>query len=334
MNLAVKCYYYSIPLCITIKRKIKNRILRYSVFVLAMPILLWNWLIGVIEEGSSGRKCVSKIRTNDEHRTFEHELAIVAIAKNEGRYIEQWLAYHKALGVSKVYLYDNESNDMLEDIVRPYAERGFVEYTKIHGQGMQLVAYNDAIRRLKEKVRYLAVIDCDEYLMPATRKLNLVDTVKKIFAENPYAGGIGVNWCVYGSAGKTKMEDGFLAERFTYRATQFAWNNHLIKCIVNPRLIDDYISPHFPIYLRGAWTVSAEGERLYAWYNTNVSFDRIRCNHYFCKSVEEFHMKQARGLADRPGVHYDMSKFNKYDRNDEEDNSMLDYLVEIKANLL
>lgn len=334
MNIAIKCYYYSIPMCINIKREIQNKYLRYMVFVLVLPILLWKWIVGYIAEVTYGRKRVMRIKKNDARRNFEHELAIVSIAKNEGKYIEQWLAYHKSLGVSKVYLYDNESDDHLDEIVKPYVECGFVEYTKFPGQGMQLVAYNDVISHCADNVRYLAIIDCDEYLMPAKKESNIVSVIKKIFDDNPQAGGIGVNWCVYGSAGKKVEEEGFLAERFTMRAEQFAWNNHLIKCIVNPRLVSDYISPHFPIYMRGAWTVSPQGERLYAWYNMNVSFEKIRCNHYFCKSVEEFQRKQARGLADRPGVYYDMTKFNKYNKNDEEDLSMLSYISDIKANLL
>lgn len=334
MNTAVKCYYFSIPMCISINRGIKNKILRYIIFALVSPILLWNWAFGALEERTIGMSRVKNIIVNDKERHFEQELAIVAIAKNEGRYIKQWLAYHKAVGISKIYLYDNDSEDELENIVKPYIDIGFVEYIKISGQGMQLVAYNDAIKRLSEKVRYLAVIDCDEYLMPADEHSNLASVVKQIFDENPNAGGIGVNWCVYGSSGKIKREEGLLAERFTQRARQFAWNNHLIKCIVNPRLVVNFISPHFPIYIRGAWTVSPDGKRLYAWYNPNVSFNKLRCNHYFCKSVEEFHMKQARGLADRPNVHYDMTKFNKYDRNDEVDYSMLKYVSDIKSNLM
>lgn len=334
MNIAVQCYYYSIPMCINIKRGIHNKYLKYCVFAIAFPILLWNWLTGSIIERTWGRKTVERIKREDESREFDHELAIVAIAKNEGKYIEQWLAYHKSLGISKVYLYDNESDDNLKEIVKPYIDSGFVDYKMIPGQGMQLVTYNDAIKHHAHEVRYFAVIDCDEYLMPAKKDCDFISLVKEIFYKNTQAGGIGVNWCVYGSAGKQIEEDGFLAERFTMRAEQFAWNNHLIKCIVNPRLITDYISPHFPIYMRGAWTVSPVGERLYAWYNTKVSFNKLRCNHYFCKSVEEFQRKQARGLADRPGVHYDMTKFDKYNRNDEEDLSMMSYINDIKANLL
>ncbi|MBR0260666.1 MAG: glycosyltransferase family 2 protein [Selenomonadaceae bacterium] len=42
---------------------------------------------------------------------FLYDLAIVAILKNEGRYLKEWLDYHLSAGVDHFYLYDNDSTD-------------------------------------------------------------------------------------------------------------------------------------------------------------------------------------------------------------------------------
>ncbi len=45
-------------------------------------------------------------------------LAICAIFKNEGPYILEWVAYHRAVGFDHFVLYDNASTDGGSDVVR------------------------------------------------------------------------------------------------------------------------------------------------------------------------------------------------------------------------
>ena len=113
------------------------------------------------------------------------------------------------------------------------------------------------------------------------------------------------------------------------RGEDFAWQNFHVKTIVNPRLVKDYISPHFPLYVTGAWSVDSKGHRQRLWYNHDVDFGMIRCNHYFCKSREEFAAKQSRGMADRQEK-YDFHKFEEYDLNEKRDDNMLRYVEGIK----
>ena len=51
---------------------------------------------------------------------FKHDLAIVVIIKNEGKDIAEWIDYHIIAGVSKFYIYDNESTDNTKEILQPY----------------------------------------------------------------------------------------------------------------------------------------------------------------------------------------------------------------------
>ena len=60
---------------------------------------------------------------------FMNEIGIVSSIKNESPYVDEWIKYHMAAGVTKFYLYDNESDDDLKDILNPYIEKNIVEYT-------------------------------------------------------------------------------------------------------------------------------------------------------------------------------------------------------------
>ena len=43
--------------------------------------------------------------------------------RNERRYLVEWVLHHYLLGVEHFYLYDNESEDKPEEVLRPYHGR-------------------------------------------------------------------------------------------------------------------------------------------------------------------------------------------------------------------
>lgn len=330
-RIAFLCYERNIKLCLSINKNSHSKASKLIKFCLCSPYMLIRWLCAYIYENSIGKGTVVRINKEDANKTFESDLAVVAIAKNEAPYIREWIAYHLSVGVSKVYLYDNDSEDDLRGAVSDYIENGEVIYTAFPGKNKQMEAYNHAIQNYKDKVRYMVFIDCDEFMV-APQTENLVVTVKSIMDKVPNAGGVGVNWSLYGSSGYEKKQSGLLTETYLKRGKDYAWQNFHVKTICNPRLVDDYISPHFPVYKCGAWSVDSKGNRQRLWFNHDVDFTLIRCNHYFCKSREEFFLKRNRGMADRQ-EHYDFSKFDEYDLNDVYDDIMLKYTKQIKSRI-
>ena len=103
---------------------------------------------------------------------FPYDLAVVAILKNEAPYLKEWLDYHLLAGVDHFYLYDNDSPDNQAEVAEPYIEAGLVDYFYLPGQKMQLPAYNDALKKFKFQSRYMAFIDCDEFVYPKIDKVN------------------------------------------------------------------------------------------------------------------------------------------------------------------
>ena len=97
---------------------------------------------------------------------FLHDLAVVAILKCEAPYLKEWLDYHLLAGVDHFYLYDNDSPDNQREVAAPYVKAGLVDYISLPGKAMQLVAYNDAVKRFKFHCRYMAFIDLDEFIFP------------------------------------------------------------------------------------------------------------------------------------------------------------------------
>lgn len=147
------------------------------------------------------------------------------------------------------------------------------------------------------------------------------------------AAGVGVNWCIYGSSHLEKTPKGLISENFIFRGTASDWGNYHIKTICNPRLVKNYISPHYPVYRLGAYSVSeSDCKRLWGWFCHDVKWENMRINHYYSKSKEQYIQKVSRGLGDREGE-YDMTQFDDYDLNSVEDLSMLIYSEKIKTAL-
>lgn len=322
------CYERNIRLCQVLNKSVKNRIGKWLLFFCCFPYMLFRWLFVSFCERTVGKRNVARQNLRERAQDFEDELAVVAIAKNEAFYIREWIAYYKAVGVTKIYLYDNESEDQLLDTVRDFMEEGTVVYNYFPGKSRQLEAYNDAVKKYGGTARYMAFVDCDEFLVP-TADRPLPEVVSELLLQVPNAGGLGVNWALYGSSGFEKRQTGLITATYLQRGEDFAWQNFHVKTIVNPRLVKDYISPHFPLYVTGAWSVDSKGHRQRLWYNHDVDFGMIRCNHYFCKSREEFAAKQSRGMADRQEK-YDFHKFEEYDLNEKRDDNMLRYVEGIK----
>lgn len=103
---------------------------------------------------------------------FLYDLAVVAILKNEGPYLKEWLDYHLLAGVDHFYLYDNDSPDNQAEVAKPYVEAGLVDYIPFPGLAMQIPAYKDAVKRFKFQSRYMAFIDGDEFVYPKLTKVN------------------------------------------------------------------------------------------------------------------------------------------------------------------
>lgn len=317
------CYYYSIEIILNVRANSDSKkkfLLKLSPW---LPVIFLRWIAFGIYEKTVGKIVARRFMRNDAKRCFRYELGIVAIAKDEGKYIKEWVAYHKSVGVDKIYLYDNGSSDNTESEIAEYIKSGFVKFISFPGKKMQIVAYNNAVKEYGDECRYMAFIDLDEFIVP-TKDEPITDTIHRILKRNPYAGGIGINWALFGSSGYEKSRPTPVTQTFFRRADETAWPNFHVKTICNPRTVKNYISPHFPVYKLGFINIAPNGRRQYVWGNRYVDYSEIRCHHYFCKSKEEWVVKRTRGMADRDQS-YDMDKFNEYDINDVFDDIMVRY---------
>ena len=106
-----------------------------------------------------------KLKHELKHNTQSPEvhLAVCAIAKNEGPYFTEWIEWHRRQGVERFYIYDNESTDGTQALLKPYIEQGIVVYQPWPGYRRQLAAYDHCLAHHRYEARWIAFIDLDEY---------------------------------------------------------------------------------------------------------------------------------------------------------------------------
>ena len=266
------------------------------------------------------------------HSQYIYKLAIVAIVKDEGDYIEEWLSFHKVVGFDCIFLYDNDSSDGTKELIQPYIDSGFVVYNSMHGERQQYPAYNHAIKTYGHLCKYMAFIDVDEFLLPKNPSINMKEIVEQAFERDKNTGAIGINWYIYGSSGHQKKTPGLVIERFLYRASTDCVTNRHIKSIVKPSCVRLFDHPHFARLYRGYYTTGLHGELIGSWYHPIVEEDELRINHYIIKSKEENDIRSARKRADN-GFYKPADQFERYDKNEVKDTTALNYLSIVKETM-
>ena len=255
-----------------------------------------------------------KRRLKRDHTQPKYYLAVCAIAKNEGPYFKEWIEWHRAKGVEKFYIYDNESTDGTREVLAPYIESGLVDYTYFPGYKKQLAAYDDCLEKHRFVARWIAFIDLDEFIVPIKDK-----TIQDFLNRFENFSAVEINWLIYGSNGQKVKSSGTMMDRFKCHSLPNHLLNRHVKSIVNPRRIFTMIGCHEAARISG-YTVDSHGELIKKNFREREpQQDVIRINHYAVRSYEEFVEKQARGRAAGRTKMLKLEYFHRFDLNDVED---------------
>ena len=255
--------------------------------------------IKVFLKQRGNRKTIDR---SDHKKTDYYSVAV--ILKNEARYIKEFVLFHQVAGADRIYIYDNDSTDNLLDVLQPYIDSGLVIYRKWSGTGdVQTAAYRDAIRRTKNRTKWLAIVDADEFLF--SPKGDMKEQLKQ-YETYP---GVAVNWVVFGPNGHIKRPDGLVMDNYFTTPANFdiPINCH-IKSIVQPKQVFCMHHTHYAWYRHGNYAVNEQlqtvdnrnsfsigGGRAFTEHNHREIF---RINHYKTRSMEDLEEKCRRGYID------------------------------------
>lgn len=244
-----------------------------------------------------------------ENMDKKYQLAICSIFKNEGRYIQEWIEYHKMIGVDHFYLYDNDSTDDIT-VLQKYIDEGIVTLNHISGKAQQMPAYNHFLQNYKNEVSWAAILDLDEFIVPMEQPtlplqmISILDRAKKKIEiidgfDVSMVAGIQLCWVYYGTSFHIDPPDGLVLENYLNRI-KFEDNDNWCKCIYYVDHIDSIINPHFTVPKEGKIFIDENGDYVpicARFFSTKANYCRV--NHYTTRSYNEHKYKLTeRGFAD------------------------------------
>lgn len=203
--------------------------------------------------------------------------------KNEGRYLKEWIEYHRLLGVEHFYLYNNDSADNYREVLSPYLEEGLVDlidwnsdsaphhnpFGSPYWVGFQHSAFNDSLARAKECAKWMAIIDVDEFLFPSA---GLIDGVADFhFLLNHADSDVGTFslwWRNFGTSGIWELPmESLITESILHRAKNESIYNLHHKCIHRIEAV--------------SYTLVHEAHLKEGYKSIEIDAERLRVNHYY-----------------------------------------------------
>jgi len=216
---------------------------------------------------------------------YRYELAVCAVFQNEARFLKEWIEFHMLVGVEHFYLYDDSSIDNCEEVLRPYIERGLVDYIRWDKSKEQIRFQfqsrpsNHCLNEVRGMVKWLMFIDIDEFVFPVQ-----CNDLREFLKEYEEFGAVCVNWVMFGTSGVKKIpENKLLIECLTSRSSLGYSRNKTVKTIVRPERVDQMGVHRANRMVPGCFEVTANKERFIGKKTPLCEIDKIRINHYWVR---------------------------------------------------
>ena len=231
--------------------------------------------------------------------------ALCSVGNEDPRYIDEWREHHSRLGVESFAWAVHRVIDNLDFGTR-YGERAVrvpVNYRGGHAEEVRCIkVWHELIKSCCD-TRWLMLFDNDEF---AVSELPL----PSLLSEYEHADALAINWLMFGTSGhRTKQFPQTSAYTWRTRADHgdggyTNGGNWHVKSIVNPQAVVNV--PGDPHYL-GVRTVNEHHNPVTGPFS-RFSGQRIRINHYWTRSYEDWKEKQQYSVANRS-----MAKFYEFE---------------------
>ncbi|MCB2132495.1 MAG: glycosyltransferase family 2 protein, partial [Rhodobacteraceae bacterium] len=259
------------------------------------------------------RPPVSESRSTALPATAAGRTCIITTMKNEGPFILEWLAYHRAIGVDDFLVYTNDCTDGTDRLLDILQARGLVQhrdnpFRSMPGLRPQHAALQAAESEpLFQSCGWAICMDVDEFI-----DIKIGDgTLPALYAAMGEANMISLTWRLFGNADVDRYADRFVTEQFTLCAPELVRKPHQawgFKTLFRHIEIYNKLGVHRPKGLKpDLWDqvrwLNGSGRPMpremfrNGWRSSleTYGYDWVQLNHYAVRSAESFMVKRDRG---------------------------------------
>ena len=280
------------------------------------------------------------------HTDQDPRILIVSCMKNEGPFILEWVAWHRAMGVSDFLIYTNDCDDGTDAIWTRLAALGLAEHRQntIMRRGVQKSAlYHARSEPVVAAADWHLVLDVDEFVNVTCGN----GSFPALISACPEATTFAMTWRVFGDGGNISFRDGFVTEQFARAAPRMmarppqAWG---IKTLYRNDALYGRMGVHTPldpvadrrdeiVVVNGSGRVLDDSIKDGAWRSdrSTVGYDLVQINHYAVRSIESFLVKRDRGRVNHMDHDQGLAYWTMMSHNHEPDDSIMARLGPARA---
>lgn len=275
--------------------------------------------------------------------------AIVTTMKNEGPFILEWIAYHRAIGVDDFLVYTNDCTDGTDTMLDLLQEKGLVQHRANPWKpGGELKPQHAALQAAEaepvmQNCGWGICMDVDEFI-----NIKIGDgTLAALYAAMGEANMISLTWRLIGNSDVAPYEDRFLLEQFTDCAPEIVRKPHQawgFKTLFRNIEIYKKLGVHRPKGLKpDLWDqvkwLNGSGKPLpremfrNGWRSTleTYGYDWVQLNHYAVRSAESFLVKRDRGRVNHVDRDQGLNYWFRMSHNADRDTSIQRMIPALRA---
>ncbi|CAL5004340.1 unnamed protein product [Urochloa decumbens] len=177
-------------------------------------------------------------RYNRHRRQKVHSMCVCTMLRNQARFLREWIIYHTRIGVERWFIYDNNSDDDIEQVLnsmdpsRYNVTRHLWPWMKSQEAGFAHCAL-----RARESCEWVGFIDVDEFLhFPGNQTL---PDILRNYSDRPQIGELRTACHSFGPSGRTKIPKKGVTTGYTCRLAAPERHKSIVRPdTLNPSLIN------------------------------------------------------------------------------------------------
>jgi hypothetical protein len=263
----------------------------------------------------------------------KYYVSLCVIFKNEDKFFKEFIEYYKLLGVDHFYMYNNNSDDKYEKVLKPYIKEGSITLIDWPQKPGQMSSYNDCIKRFSHETNWIGFIDVDEFICPIR-----FDSIPEWLEKYQKLPCTWIFWKLFSSSGRIKEDlETPVIEQF-YVASDLIRSSKIFLNTDWSAKVNNFKTPHAIRFKFWGPVVQEHADLLFGLIN-DIKDDsklEIQMNHYTTKSYDYFVTnKTTRGdvLKDHQGCYPEEKFFGLENYCYKSDYHIFKYLIKLKLRL-